>query len=73
MQSRRKEDSQNLTDFFSKIVEIYGTDFKEFIADSRNITGVVAGDFFTVYYNEFWLVEDLKIMLTEELNFLDNY
>ena len=65
MQSRRKEDSQNLTDFFSKIAEIYGTDFKEFIADSRNITGVVAGDFFTVYDNEFWLVEDLKIMLTE--------
>lgn len=34
---------------------------------------LIAGDFFTVYDNEFWLVEDLKIMLTEKLNFLDNY
>lgn len=69
----QEEDSQSLTNFFSKIVEIYETDFKDFIADSRNITGVIAGDSFTVYANEFWLVEDLKTVLVEELNFLDNY
>ena len=38
---------------------------KNLLLMAGNITGVIAGDFFTVYDNEFWLVEDLKIMLTE--------
>lgn len=69
----QEEDSQNLTDFFAIVKGTFGTNFKDFISEKSIIDGIVSGEYFTLFDNNFWLVEDLKAMLVEVLNYLNNH